>query len=186
MRFFRGWAMYPRQRRIVQHNRNRGWGETPGLRDIPHRDGLIFSALSFHTRVGRLRGHDHHPSRVAHDAMGSSERTRHSGGTSNDKRFAEHRVFQMPNAMPRIIQTLPRIFGARSDSTRGPSANEKSQNRREEVRDLFSFSAARNEVVHESGRIYALNAISAPKFSNSMAPFLELQSERSQEDDHIR
>src|SRR6267154_1174606 len=37
------------------------------------------------------------------------KRTRHSGGTSNDSGSRKPRVFQTPNAMPRIIHALPSL-----------------------------------------------------------------------------
>src|SRR6266550_214165 len=45
---FRGWRDVARQRRIVQHDRNRGGREAAGLRDIPHGDGLVLCALPLH------------------------------------------------------------------------------------------------------------------------------------------
>jgi len=77
-------------------------GENPlDFADIPHCDRLVFSALRF-TGLSAFRGRDHHPSRVAHGCNGLHYfRKRHSGGTSNEKLFANPRVFQTPNAMLR-------------------------------------------------------------------------------------
>src|SRR5713226_968302 len=140
----------PRQRRIIQHDRNRGRREATGLRNIPHRDGLVLSALPFH-RNERLRGHDHHPSTVAHDAMGSSE---------PDASFRRHLKREwlaetacLPNAERDAEDhpDAPQDFRWHAKTPPQSKANEESQNRREEVRKLFLRPA--EEVVHESGCI---------------------------------
>src|SRR5712692_699774 len=64
------WCNVARQRRVVQHNRDRSRRKAAGLSDIPHRYGEILAASPFH-RMWRLRG-DHHPSRGSRYAMGPS------------------------------------------------------------------------------------------------------------------
>src|SRR6267143_4701980 len=68
--FFCRWCNVARQRRVVQHNRDRSRRKAAGLCDIPHRYGEVLAVNPFH-RKWRLHGY-HHPSRVARYAMGPS------------------------------------------------------------------------------------------------------------------
>jgi len=68
MRFFVA-VQCMRRRALFSHNRNRCGEEIAGLRDIPHCDLWFFPLCRF-TGLSASPA-DHHPSRVAHDAMGS-------------------------------------------------------------------------------------------------------------------
>src|SRR6266850_433253 len=114
-----------RQRRVVQHNRNRSRRKAAGLRDIPHRYGEVLGVSPFH-KNWRLRGH-HHPSRVAPYAMGPFELEASFRGRLKRYGFAE------PRSLPGSINYShsqpngPKLFRRHTQMTENVAANSKNE-----------------------------------------------------------
>src|SRR5579859_2752424 len=90
----------------------------------------------------------------------------HSGGASNDSGSRNHRVFQIPNAIPAIIQMPPTIWAGRLRLSHKPKQITKPSTGGIRFQAFF-FSACRKYRT-KAAALTPIKAIRAPKFSSSM------------------
>src|SRR5438445_315334 len=153
----------PRERCVVQDDRNGGGRKTARLRDVPHRYGNSFAARSFHAAISVASIIRYFRLRLqwwTHDGRAIS----YSAGISNDSGSRNQRVFQIPNATPTAIQMAPttlawllRFHHSKPQTTNPTIGGIK-------FPTVYFFSCTKYRM--NADAFTPINAISAPKLSS--------------------